>query len=1802
MKYFRFHRRQAAFWLAAAFVAAVTVRVAEARPAPNRARVSTDRTAYAPEEVAVIGGSGFRAGEAVQLRVSHPDSQGSPTVAHGPWAATADGSGAIRSQWLVCDEAAPGTTLVLTARGSASGLEAQAAFSALAPSGEGLDGWLNRAQRWGGTIQENNSRYYENQTVPLRFVARLPAGSTHTLALRYDFTSGGKGYFFDYLESYGATEPGLDPVADLALRDPAAFWPIPADAGLPAGAQRPGVLTTYNVASVTGLDSRSYRLASGVKTLSFSFTVAGGTGDRLVVLVFGAHLASERVYGPGKGASQYPGASRKAYASLDGAASDNVSVNPGTILPVDDQPPTIECPGSLTQANDPGTCGARVVYTVNASDAASSVTVRCDPPSGAFFAVGTTVVRCTATDAAGNTATCSFPVTVLDVEGPTVTAPDLVGEPVVAGCSVGVPFTLSATDNCPGAVMLTHDGPADFRFAVGITPVRCEARDAAGNLTVATFNVSVPDAVNTSWPTAIDLSLASTGTPELLEGSAEQCLNSLDQSRWFRFKVQPGSRVAALLTGPPPEPGLPANYDLVLFGDIAQAYSALTGTDDLIRLNAEFAADAFSPAAFSADAFSPAAFSPAAFSPAAFSPAAFSPAAFSPAAFSPAAFSPAAFSPDAYAPAAFSPAAFSPDDFSPAAFSSAQLRSVIAASAFEGTAGEGIIANTWDSDGWFYVRVRGRNGAFQPHAPFHLTVYQLLGTCREVNPVVQDATGQPVVSELAAPAGGYQTLILTDSARLPGDAAAQAALRADLDRLAARPEVGGVVVDLAGDPLIAALQAQADRHFDCPYAKNLVAEAIRGVIDRSRSGNALRHLVLAGDDSAIPFYRYPDQALLGPEKNYIPPVKDTTASQASLRFNHVLSQDYYGARCEISRKTSALPLADLTVGRLVGHPAQMQRLIQAYLGTPDGVVRPASALVTGYDFLTDAANAVRAELEAGLGTAAESLLVDPAVPPTLVPPTWTADDLRARLFARRHDLIFLAGHFSAVGALAADYRTFLRASELATQPVPFAWQNVLLFSAGCHSGYNIVDADGIPGVTLEPDWAEACAAQQITLVAGTGYQYGDTDFLEYSERLYLEFARELRSGVGPVAVGEALQRAKRTYLASTPRLRGIHEKAVLEVTLFGLPMLRFDLPGQRRPESSLDSIVSDPAPAPSGPGATLGLRYADRCLTPTLTRNTVVLDDFENGTQVAATYFSGAQGVVSNPAEPTLPVEAYNAAVPGTVLRGVGFREATYEDLPDVLPLTGAATTEIRGVHVSFLSDVFYPMQPWSLNYFDAVCGDPGADTRLVLMPGQFASDPSATSRGTQRLFRNLCFRLYYSANTEVRHDPVLGVSGQPGLAAPPSIAGVRGITTWGDPEAGDHVALSAYVTGSPLAGIQEVWVTYTATSGPYAGRWQSLDLAPSQTDLARWEGRLPLAGTPPQDIRYLVQAVNGVGLVAIDLKHGAYHVPDETDGLTGAPTQVALLSPPATGVYNSPSSFSARLTVEGAPVAGVQLRFTLGDQGVTGITDADGVARVTFAVRSVPADYELNALFPGNSTLAASFATSPFSVLKQATTLTIEASSSWVRAGVDPGIAAMLLESTGAPILERTVVFVLEGPVAATAVGITDFNGRAALGPVALPDGTYSVSAYFGGSLELPPSGERVTLADDRYLPAVTSGTIMVDTTPPLVQSVTANPATLGPPNHKMVPVRLTVSATDNGALGQARVVEVTSDEPINGLGDGDQTPDWEITGDLAVSLRAERAENDRFGRGRTYTLTVEVSDAAGNRARGKTAVYVPQ
>jgi hypothetical protein len=132
------------------------------------------------------------------------------------------------------------------------------------------------------------------------------------------------------------------------------------------------------------------------------------------------------------------------------------------------------------------------------------------------------------------------------------------------------------------------------------------------------------------------------------------------------------------------------------------------------------------------------------------------------------------------------------------------------------------------------------------------------------------------------------------------------------------------------------------------------------------------------------------------------------------------------------------------------------------------------------------------------------------------------------------------------------------------------------------------------------------------------------------------------------------------------------------------------------------------------------------------------------------------------------------------------------------------------------------------------------------------------------------------------------------------------------------------------------------------------------------------------------------------------------------------------------------------------------------------------------------------------------------------------------------------------------------------------------------------------------LTVTDSNGASDSCTATVTVnDNEKPIISIVSVTPSILWPANHKMVPVRVTASASDNCGTVRCMIISVTSNEPINGLGDGDTAPDWEITGDLTVNLRAERSGS---GSGRIYTITVNCADGAGNSSSQAVTVGVPK
>ena len=124
---------------------------------------------------------------------------------------------------------------------------------------------------------------------------------------------------------------------------------------------------------------------------------------------------------------------------------------------------------------------------------------------------------------------------------------------------------------------------------------------------------------------------------------------------------------------------------------------------------------------------------------------------------------------------------------------------------------------------------------------------------------------------------------------------------------------------------------------------------------------------------------------------------------------------------------------------------------------------------------------------------------------------------------------------------------------------------------------------------------------------------------------------------------------------------------------------------------------------------------------------------------------------------------------------------------------------------------------------------------------------------------------------------------------------------------------------------------------------------------------------------------------------------------------------------------------------------------------------------------------------------------------------------------------------------------------------------------------------------------------PPFRSYTIHVEITNanPVCAGVTASPGTLWPPNHKFKLVSLGGATDPDGDPVTLTITGVTQDEPLNGLGDGDTSPDaWAGPSSSKVWVRAERAGARD---GRVYQISFTGSDGQGGSCSGTAKVGVP-
>jgi DNA/RNA endonuclease G (NUC1) len=175
----------------------------------------------------------------------------------------------------------------------------------------------------------------------------------------------------------------------------------------------------------------------------------------------------------------------------------------------------------------------------------------------------------------------------------------------------------------------------------------------------------------------------------------------------------------------------------------------------------------------------------------------------------------------------------------------------------------------------------------------------------------------------------------------------------------------------------------------------------------------------------------------------------------------------------------------------------------------------------------------------------------------------------------------------------------------------------------------------------------------------------------------------------------------------------------------------------------------------------------------------------------------------------------------------------------------------------------------------------------------------------------------------------------------------------------------------------------------------------------------------------------------------------------------------------------------------------------------------------------------------------------------------------------ALTFTATGADVDGDVLQFSLAG----------DFPAGAAIHPQTGAFTWTPTAAQVGATFTF-----QVVLSDGTASVSSTLTARAVDTTAPVITSLSASPNAIWAPNHKLVPVALSVVSADLGGMPSCALTSITNNET------GER--DAYVRGPLLLDVLAERAGG---GSGRTYRIVVNCKDASGNAAQATTTVVVP-
>jgi hypothetical protein len=284
----------------------------------------------------------------------------------------------------------------------------------------------------------------------------------------------------------------------------------------------------------------------------------------------------------------------------------------------------------------------------------------------------------------------------------------------------------------------------------------------------------------------------------------------------------------------------------------------------------------------------------------------------------------------------------------------------------------------------------------------------------------------------------------------------------------------------------------------------------------------------------------------------------------------------------------------------------------------------------------------------------------------------------------------------------------------------------------------------------------------------------------------------------------------------------------MEAIFYGLPMWRLSAEVAELPEPIAATVTTDTQ-------YDLDVRNYELSLDDQLMQIISVPD--------RGSYYALAgqtQAALVRPIQPKGSIEL--AAVSGQVAHGALFLSGSYTDYLDFDPILTMPVWTRSVPELNFMFEGWDPARFWSLAQLENADGS--FDERLVIVPGQFDVDEEATEAsestiGTQRLYADLNFDVFYGpANAEFQ-PPVIGLV-QASLV-------------------GDGTTLFKVTVEDPpdelgrTSDVVHVVVTYTEESG--GSDWQNEELI-LNAGTGKWEGLIDT----DVSIDFFVQAVDGAG------------------------------------------------------------------------------------------------------------------------------------------------------------------------------------------------------------------------------------------------------------------------------------------------------------------------------------------------------